>query len=128
VAIVENKTRPGISTANGTVTLDLGTIVTNLAQQLGLPQAVISKIPEETGTITVLKSNQLSLAQTAVRSIRVLSVWLVVLTLFLWGLALYLARGARRATRPRAGTRGSRLLVSAPSWRFGVHRCPRPDR
>jgi hypothetical protein len=103
IAIVENKTRPGVSTANGTVTLDLRTIVANLAEQLGLPPAVISKIPPGTGQITVLRSNQLSLVQTAVRSIKLLSIWLVVLTLLLWALALYLACGARRATLRNIG-------------------------
>jgi hypothetical protein len=98
LAIVEDKNVPGVSTANGIVTLDLRTIVTDLAQQLGLPGAVVSKIPEGAGKITVLESNQLSLAQTAVKSIKVLSIWLVVLVLLLWALALYLARGTRRVT------------------------------
>jgi hypothetical protein len=98
VAIVEDKNANGVSTANGTVTVDLRTIVIDLAQQLGLPGTLVSKIPEGAGQITVLKSDQLSLAQTAVKSIRLLSIWLVVLVLLLWALALYLARGARRAT------------------------------
>jgi hypothetical protein len=88
----------GVSTANGTVTLDLRTIVIDLAQQLGLSGNLVSKIPADAGQITILQSDQLSLAQTAVKAIKVLSVWLVVLVLLLWGLALYLARGARRAT------------------------------
>ncbi len=98
IAIVEDKNAPGVSTANGAVTLDLRTILINLAQELGLPGTVVSKIPEGAGQITVLESDQLSAAQTAVKSVKVLSIWLVVLVLLLWALALYLARGARRAT------------------------------
>ena len=98
VAILENKTRPGVSTANGTVTVDLRTIVIDLAKQLGLSGNLLSNIPADAGQITVLHSNQLSVAQDAVKAVRVLSVWLVVLVLLLWALALYLARGARRAT------------------------------
>jgi len=98
VAIVEDKTRPGVSTANGSVTLDLRTIVIDLAQQFGFSGNLVSKIPADAGKITVFHSDQLSVAQTSVKTIRVLSVWLVVLVLLLWSLTLYLARGARRAT------------------------------
>ena len=98
VAILENKTRPGVSTANGTVTVDLRTVVIDLAKQFGFSGNLLSNIPADAGQITVLHSNQLSVAQDTVKAIRVLSVWLVVLVLLLWALALYLARGARQAT------------------------------
>jgi hypothetical protein len=98
VAVLEDETRPGVSTANGSVTLDLRTIVIDLAQQLGFSGNLVSKIPPDAGQITILQSDQLAAAQTAVKSIKVLSIWLVVLTLLLWALALYLARGSRRAT------------------------------
>ena len=98
VAIVENKTRPGVSTANGTVTLDLRTIVIDLAKQFGLSGSLVSKIPAGAGQITVFHSDQLSAVQTSVRTVKALSVWLAVVVLLLWALALYLARGARRAT------------------------------
>ena len=98
VAILENKTRPGVSTANGTVTVDLRTIVIDLAKQFGLSGSLLSNIPADAGQITVLHSDQLSVAQDTVKAVRVLSVWLVVIVLLLWALTLYLARGARRAT------------------------------
>jgi hypothetical protein len=98
VAILENKTRPGVSTANGTVTVDLRTVVIELAKQFGLSGNLLSNIPSDAGQITVLRSNQLAVAQDSVKAVRVLSVWLVVLVLLLWALALYLARGARRTT------------------------------
>jgi hypothetical protein len=43
-----------------------------------------------------MKSDQLSAAQTGVQLVRVLSVWLLVLVLGMYGLALYLGRGIRR--------------------------------
>ena len=98
VAILENKTRPGVSTANGTVTLNLRTILIDLAHQLGLSGNLVSKIPPDAGQITILHSNQLSVAEDAVKAVKVLSIWLVVLVFVLWGLALYLTRGARRPT------------------------------
>jgi len=98
VDILENKTRPGVSTANGTVTLNLRTILIDLAHQLGLSGNLLAKLPPDAGQITVLHSNQLAVAQDAVKAVRILSIWLVVLVLLLWGIALYLARGARRPT------------------------------
>lgn len=98
VAILENKSRPGVSTANGTVTLDLRTILIDLAKQLGLSGNLVSKLPADAGQITILHSDQLAVAQDSVQAVRLLSVWLVVLVLLLWALSLYLARGARRAT------------------------------
>ncbi len=96
IAVIEDKARPGISTANGNVTLDIHTLVTDLAEQLGLPPAAIARIPDTAGEITVLRSDQLSTAQKAVKAVKKLSVWLLILVLVLYGLAVYLARGARR--------------------------------
>ncbi|HEY2208128.1 MAG TPA: SHOCT domain-containing protein, partial [Gaiellaceae bacterium] len=70
---------------------------------LGLSSDAIAKLPNKAGTITLLKSNQLSAAQAGVQAVHVLSVWLLVAVLFLYGLAIYLARGARRATLRNAG-------------------------
>lgn len=98
VAILEDRARPGVSTANGSVTLDLRTIVIELAKQLGLSGNLVSELPADAGKITIVHSDQLSAAQTAVKTIKILSVWLVVLVLLMWAVALYLARGSRRAT------------------------------
>ena len=103
VNVLENKTGNGISTGNGVVTLDLSQLVTELGTQLGLPQSALAKIPPNAGMITVMKSDQLSAAQTAVQALKALSAWLLVLVLFLFGLALYLARGIRRETLRNIG-------------------------
>ncbi len=103
VNVLENKTGNGISTGNGVVTLDLSQLVTELGTQLGLPQSALAKIPPNAGMITVMKSDQLSAAQTSVQALKALSAWLLVLVLFLFGLALYLARGIRRETLRNIG-------------------------
>jgi hypothetical protein len=103
VNVLENKTGHGIQTGNGVVTLDLHQLVVQLATRLGLSSSAIAKLPNKAGTITLLKSDQLSAAQAGVRAVHVLSVWLLVGVLFLYGLAIYLARGARRATLRNAG-------------------------
>ena len=96
VAIVENKTQPGVSTANGNVTLDVSRILTDLGQQVGLPSSALDRLPADAGKITVLRSNQLSWVETGVRLVKVLSIWLIVIDFLLWGLAIWFAAGARR--------------------------------
>jgi Short C-terminal domain len=103
VNVLEDKTGHGISTGNGVVTLNLHELVVEVATALGLPANAIAQLPANTGTVTLLKSDQLSAAQTGVRAIRTLSVWLLVAVLFLYGLAIYLAKTSRRTTIRNAG-------------------------
>jgi hypothetical protein len=103
VNVLENKTGYGIETGNGVVTVNLSTLVKELGTDLGLPAAALAKIPAGTGVITVMKSDQLHAAQQGVQLIRVLSVWLVILVLVLYGLAIYLAHGHRRSTLRNIG-------------------------
>jgi hypothetical protein len=103
VNVLENKTGNGISTGNGEVTINLSQLVTELAKELGLPDAAIAKIPPDAGTVNVMKSSQLSTAQSGVRVIKVLSVWLLVLVILLYAAAVYIARGGRRVVLRRVG-------------------------
>jgi hypothetical protein len=98
INVLENKTGAGISTGNGVVTLNLGELVVQLGNDLGLPDAALARIPPGAGQITVMRSSQLGLAQKGVQAIRFLSVWLLILVLALFALAVYLARGQRRET------------------------------
>jgi len=82
------------STNGGKVTLDLGTIVTRLGDQLGVD--VADKVPPEAAQIQLLESDQLSTAQKAVKALKGLSLILPLLALVLYALAVYLARGWRR--------------------------------
>src|SRR3954452_5916857 len=103
VNVLENKTGHGISTGDGVVTLDLSELVTQIGTQLGVPQSLLARIPADAGVITVMRSDQLSAAQTAVKGVRVLSSALLVLVLALYALAIYLARGERRRTLRNVG-------------------------
>jgi hypothetical protein len=103
VNVLENKTGNGISTGNGVVTLNLHTFVTELGQQIGLPEAALAKIPADAGVITLMKSDQLSTAQQAVRLLKLLSAFVLIAVLALYALAIYLARGARRQTLRNVG-------------------------
>ncbi len=103
IAVLQNKTRAGITTGKGAVTVDLGALLTSIAPQLGLPAAAVAKIPSDTGVITVMRSDQLGTAQTAVRVIKAVSLWVLVLVLLMYGAALYLAAGERRETLRNIG-------------------------
>jgi Short C-terminal domain len=103
VNVLENKTGHGISTGNGEVTLDLHQLIVDVGTQLGLSADALAKLPDKAGTVTLMKSDQLAAAQNGVNILRILSAWLLVAVLFLYGLAIYLARGARRATLRNAG-------------------------
>ena len=98
VNVLENTTGDGISTGEGVVTVDLSELVTELGTELGLPDAALARIPPDAGVITVMRSDQLAAAQAGVRAVRILSAALLVLVLAMYGLAIYLARGARRQT------------------------------
>jgi len=103
VNVLEDKTGHGISTGNGVVTLNAHELVVEVGTQLGLSPDVLARLPNKAGTITLMKSDQLSAAQTGVRAVHVLSIWLLIGVLVLYGFAIYLARGARRATLRNAG-------------------------
>jgi hypothetical protein len=93
LAIVEGGTST-VSTQGGTVSLDLSTIIDQLGERAGID--VSGKIPPGAESVTVLKSSQLSTAQDIVNALRPLALVLTLVTLALFGLAVYLARGWRR--------------------------------
>src|ERR1700750_1833362 len=73
VNVLEDKTGHGITTGNGDVTLDLSQLARELAADLGFSQSAIDRIPPDTGKLTVMRSDQLAAAQSAVKGVRVLS-------------------------------------------------------
>jgi hypothetical protein len=96
VNVLEDKTGAGISSGDGTVTVDLGQLLSEVGTEVGLPGSALDRLPPDAGTITVMQSDQLAAAQQVVRAVRVLSAALLVVVLVLYGLAIYLAKGARR--------------------------------
>jgi len=90
-----------VSTGNGEVTLDLGSLVSESGGELGVAGKLASKLPPNAGQLTILKSDQLSMAQDASSLVRHLPIVLTLLALFLYGLAIILA-GPRRRQALRA--------------------------
>jgi hypothetical protein len=87
-----------VSTEEGEVTLNLGSLVTNLADQVGIGANLAEKLPEDAGQITILRSDQLKTAQDIVVAIKGLALILSLLTFLCFGLAIYLSREGRWVT------------------------------
>lgn len=103
VAIIRDETRTGISTADGTVTLELGEIVRSVGESVGIPDDALDRLPEDAGRITVIESDELSNVQDAVRVLDFLSWFMLVVVVGLYALAMYLARGRRVHTLHNIG-------------------------
>jgi hypothetical protein len=97
LAVLENK-KEAVSTAEGNVTLNLGSLVTNLADQVGIGSQLAEKLPPDAGQVTILRSDQLKTAQDIAVGIKGLALILSLLTLLAFGLAIYLSRDGRWVT------------------------------
>lgn len=87
-----------VETEEGKVSLNLGSLVTNLADQVGIGANLAEKLPEDAGQITILRSDQLKTAQDIVVAIKGLALVLSLLTFLCFGLAIYLSREGRWVT------------------------------
>jgi hypothetical protein len=92
-----------VSTGGGEVKLDLSSLVAQIGGQVGVGSALASKIPANAGQITILKSDELSTAQSVAQLIRELPIVLTLLALLLYGLAIYFAGPRRRRALRSAG-------------------------
>jgi hypothetical protein len=95
VALLEGETEL-VRLTDGAVVLDLDQIVEDVAGQIGAGAGATQTIQDRVEPIVIMRSDQLSTAQTAVNALHVLSFWPLILGLALWAGAVYLARGRRR--------------------------------
>ncbi len=95
VAIIRDETVTGVSTADGTVTLELGEVVRSVGESVGVPDDALDRLPEDAGRITVVESEELADVQTAVRVLDFLAWFMFVVVVGLYALAVFLARGRR---------------------------------
>ncbi len=87
-----------LATEEGKVSLNLGSLVTNLASQVGIGAKLAEKLPPDAGQITILRSDQLKTAQDIVVAIKGLALVLSLLTFLCFGLAIYLSHEGRWVT------------------------------
>lgn len=96
IAVLEGNPRPNVSTENGEVVLDLRSFIVDVGTELGIGGQLDQRLPQDVGQVTVLESGQLATAQDAVKAVKALSWLLFLVTVLLWGVSLWLARGWRR--------------------------------
>jgi Short C-terminal domain len=87
-----------LATEEGEVSLNVGSLVTNLADQAGIGTDIASQLPPDAGQITILRSDQLKTAQDIVVAIKGLALLLSLLTFLCFGAAIYLSRESRWVT------------------------------
>jgi len=103
---VVNGGRGPVHVAEGGVTLDLGSIVDDMATQLGLPSDLSSRLPANIANLTVFQSDRLAFVQNVGQAIQGLALWLTILVPLLYALAIGLARGRRRRALMTVGFAG----------------------
>jgi hypothetical protein len=84
------------------VTLDLGTIVNQLGEQVGV-ENVADRLPPDAAQIVILDNDELVAAQNGVDLLETLAWALTALALLLFALAVYLAAGWRRESLRSVG-------------------------
>ena len=97
IAILEDK-NDAVSTEEGKVTLKLGELITNLADQVGIGGGLADKLPPDAGEIEILRSDELKTAQNIAVAIKGLALVLSILTFAAFGAAIYLSREGRWVT------------------------------
>lgn len=96
---VLNDEGKAVSTENGEVKLQLGEVLEELGQGSGVGETLVSKLPPEAGEITILKSEELSLAQDVANLLRKLPVVLTLAALLCFALAVFLSPRRRETLR-----------------------------
>ncbi len=106
--MIDNRNE-AVSTTGGNVVLDLGTILNQVANQVGVGGNLASKLPPDAAQLTIMKSDQLEEVQTGVRILRTLAWLLAALAIVLYA-RCHLPRRAHAGGRPceRSGSRSSR--------------------
>jgi hypothetical protein len=96
-----------LTSSGDVVYLDLRPVIAQLADQYGVLKKVQGKVqgklPPNIGRIAIMKQNQLDAIQTAASTIKSLTVFLVIAVFGLYAIAIFLARGFRRATLRNVG-------------------------
>jgi hypothetical protein len=103
VDVLEGKHVGRISTENGVVALDLRPLIDKISARIGVKAKPRANASPTAGQIVLLKPDQLKAAQDAVRVLKALSVFLALLVVALYALAIYLARGGRRVVLEVSG-------------------------
>jgi hypothetical protein len=102
IAIAEGNSQ-AITRSGNAVILDLRPFVTDLSSRLGLPASVSGRLPPDAGRLKILESDQVGALQDGASLLSGLALVLPVLSLGLFAVAVFLARGRRRQALLAAG-------------------------
>lgn len=97
LAVLENK-KEAVETEGGDVKLNLGGLLTNLAEQVGIGESLAEKLPPDAAQIEILESDELKTAQDIAVAIKGLALLFSLLTFAAFAGAIYLARDERWVT------------------------------
>jgi hypothetical protein len=96
INVLEGKDIGPVSTADGAVVLDLRPLLERIQGRLGLSGKFNTNTSPTAGEIVLLRPDQLKTAQDGVKLVHVLSSLLILVSLVIYGLAIYLAHPKRR--------------------------------
>jgi hypothetical protein len=96
VKILDDDTT-AIRTEGGFLVLDLRPLVVQLGERVAILGTAAERLPESAGRIKIMKADDLETAQDATQLLRRLAMFLWLVPFVLWAIALWLARGRRRA-------------------------------
>jgi hypothetical protein len=92
-----------VRTEGGYVVLDLQPLVIQIGEEVAILGRVGARLPEDTGRIRVMKADDLETAQELTQLFKQVAKVIVFVPFILFGIALWLARGRRRAVLRTAG-------------------------
>jgi hypothetical protein len=85
-----------LETSSGNVVLDLRPLVLKLGDRFGFIENLADKVPQDAAQVTILKSDDLKLAQDVTHWLEQVASFIWILALACWVGAIWLARGRRR--------------------------------
>jgi hypothetical protein len=97
LAVLEDK-KEAVSTNEGRVSLNLGLLLQNIAEQVGIGEDLVDKLPPEAAQIEIIESEELKTAQNIAIAVKGLALLLSILTFATFGAAIYLSRDGRWVT------------------------------
>ena len=101
----------GLETEEGAVFLDLRPLIIELGDRVAIVARIAERLPNDAGRIKVVEAQQLETAQDITNALNVIGLWLWVVPLLLFAVALWLARGHRLSILRWIGVAG--IVVGA---------------
>lgn len=96
IRVLEDDTG-ALQTQGGNVVLNLRPLIIQLGDRIAIFGRIDERLRPDAGLITIMEADQLETAQDLTQIAKVLGTWLWLVPIVLWAVALWLARGRRRA-------------------------------